>query len=110
MEFSYIINDQVCNAYYKGGSDSGNIHLFTDSLLPLIEKDQIKTFIVDITSIDMLNSEGIGQLMQIYKHSLNHKKRMILVINHYIEKVFDIVNLRGILETVESHEEALNRI
>ena len=110
MKFSYEIKEDICHAIYEGDRTLEDIYLFVKSFFALIDAEEIQSILLNLRIVEMLNSNGIGQIVRIHKQAMSQHKRLIFIINHYTQQVLQIVQLQHVLEFAESPEEALQRL
>lgn len=105
--YEYVNNIPVVKFFRDDGFLVGEeIHFFGNKLLPLVKKGTDK-MAIDLRSYTYLNSFGLGELINIRNYFLERGVECILIVNSSkIHKLFDMVGIGDLFETV-AHEKEL---
>jgi len=62
--------------------------------------------IADLSSLDYLDSSGLGLLLSLSKEYRAHGGRLVLVTNETVDNILDLTRLSGIFSTTDSVDQA----
>ncbi len=92
--------EQEGAVFLSGEVDVGNCGIFKEELGKIIEK-ATGDIILDFTSLDYIDSAGLGILVGVYKRLLEKNLSMKVVnANDYIKKLFRITKLETLFTVV----------
>lgn len=106
LQSSYEIKDDICWLVYSGKPHMEFSANLLSEVIPLLESQEFKGLVIDLGIVDMINSDGIGQLTQVYKKVRAHQREMSVIGNHYLINILNVVQIADALNLVETHEEA----
>lgn len=86
----------------EGDMDKMGLTKVKDQLESASEKFQYLYFVIDLKSLNYINSESIGFLMALHSHLVKMKKNLVLVSAK--ANVKDVLSVIGILSVVEYHD------
>lgn len=76
-----------------------------------LDRDKIKTLILDFSGVTFMDSSGIGVVIGRYKKmSMRDGSLLIASINNNVKKVFELSGLFKIITAFDTVEEAFNNI
>ncbi|HNF26550.1 MAG TPA: STAS domain-containing protein, partial [Leptospiraceae bacterium] len=104
-----IINDaRVRILVMEGKINNQNSHIVSADM-EMEWDDDVFNAIVDMTKLEYINSMGLAAILSmIEKNSENRGKFLIGGMNHYIEKIIQLVEVSNKVEIFSSLQEAVN--
>lgn len=103
-----INNNRVRILVMEGKINNQNSHIVSSDMEAEWE-DDVFNAIVDMTGLEYINSMGLAAILSmIEKNSENRGKFFIGGMNHYIEKIIQLVEVSNKVEIFSSLSEALN--
>jgi anti-anti-sigma factor len=93
-----------------GTVDDTARELFKDSLHPLFSRSGA-TVVLDLSRSNLINSDGIGQLVSLVVHANTSGSRVVLAAcSQFISEVLDRSKLNTFFEMADSVPEAIRRV
>ena len=65
---------------------------------------------MDLRGVDMLNSSGIGLILEFFKDVTEKNLIFVVVTNDYVQRTLELVGVEGMIETAESRGSALQLV
>ncbi|MBM7555264.1 STAS domain-containing protein [Halanaerobacter jeridensis] len=74
-------------------------------------KKEINNLILDLQSIDVIDSSGIGAILSIYKKIKKRGGKIVIInINPTLKRIFELSGLLNIIKVYSSQREALEKL
>lgn len=106
MKIDQQIVDEICQLTLDGNLDSFSVAALKERMDGQFESG-IHSFIIDLVSVEFMDSAGLGQLVSALKVSSSHGGDVILVgANKAVKDLLRMTRLDTIFRCVESIEEA----
>ena len=74
---------------------------------PKLHDEEPEGVILDLRGVNMLNSSGIGLLIEFYKEVIGQELIFIAITNNYVQRTLGLIGFEGVFPMVDSREEAL---
>ncbi len=88
--------------YLSGEIDESNLGEFKKEFAPLLEEEEVETYIMHIRDLQFINSMVIGYFAGMYSELREKNKKLMLAEGN--EHILDILTLVGFTNLVEHHE------
>lgn len=71
-------------------------------------RTEVQRLVVDLTSVTLITTPGLGALVALQKFSREHGIRLVLCgLSPYVREIFDLTRLSTIFEVVAAREDAI---
>jgi anti-anti-sigma factor len=110
MELKVSHNEGYVLATTAGTIDDDARALFRKSLHPLVGQSGTN-LVLDLSQSNLINSDGIGQLVSVVAHANTSGSRVVLAAcSPFISEVLDRNKLNTFFEMADSVQEAIRRV
>lgn len=107
MGSAHEIINNVCWLSYREDTTFENSYDFNrDSLKFIDEQSDLTSVMLDVSSLEMINSSGIGLIVDLYKEVISKNLEFHLVTNDYVYKIMKYVGVDTTIPMIESVQEA----
>ncbi len=111
MKFSIEKNDDVVIFRMKSTSIDSDISAQLKAEILIVCQPDLKALIVDLSTVEYIDSAGMGALLLAHRQLRDHDIPIILVgVNEVVLKIFDLLNLKGVFVFMDSVDDALEEI
>lgn len=87
-------------------SECASFRMTIDRIL----KHSPRSTIADLSTLDYLDSSGLGLLLSLSKEYGAHGGRLVLVTNETVDNILDLTRLSGIFSTADTLEDARSMV
>jgi stage II sporulation protein AA (anti-sigma F factor antagonist) len=94
-----------------GEMDETSIESIRQQLDPVLNDQNVKTLVFDLSKLEFINSKGIGYIVSVHTHLSKDKRELILTCAS--EAVMDVISLVGLTTIIKyfaTLEEALGSL
>ncbi|MCB9555604.1 MAG: STAS domain-containing protein [Deltaproteobacteria bacterium] len=106
VQFSTTISDDVAIAMIGGRLDANNAQGVREKLAELA--DQAQSVVVDLSSLEWIDSSGVGALVSLYKRVLTAGGKVnVACLNGQPKEIFRLLRLDAALRAFPSVDEAV---
>ncbi len=110
MQSKYYIENRICWVRYQEDRTFEDAQGLIDEIRAVWQDEEIGGVILDLTKIEMMNSSGIGLLVQMTKEVYDEEVSFVIITNHYVHRVLQMVGLEEMIQMTETDSEAKDAI
>lgn len=104
QHFSIEENDNEITAIFRQDIGPEDSHSIKEEIR---KRPQIERVIVDLTTILLITTPGLGALVAMHKFCREHNIRLVMCgLSPYVKEIFDLTKLSTIFEVVDSRKNA----
>ena len=106
MKSTYEIKQGICWIQYNEDATFEQAYLLNSELESWISEQPVTGVVIDLKTVDMLNSSGIGLLVQALKMVRDKGMKFVVLANDYVIRVLKMVGLEDKISVAEDAEQA----
>ncbi|MBF0279296.1 MAG: STAS domain-containing protein [SAR324 cluster bacterium] len=110
MKSRYEIKENICWIQYVEDKTFEKAYDFIKTMEPLLEEKTLKGVVLDLRTVDMLNSSGIGLILELFKNISEKKLIFVAITNDYVQRTLGMIGVEGLMNMVESRSKALELV
>ena len=110
MDSKHEIKEGIYWINYVEDSTFEKAYDLIDTVTPLIDKKILQGVILDLRGVDMLNSSGIGLILEFFKDVSEKNLIFVVITNDYVQRTLELIGVEGMIETAESRGNALQLV
>lgn len=111
MKFTIEKSDGIVCFRLKSSSIDSDISAQLKAEILIVSQPDIKALIVDLDSVEYIDSAGMGALLLAHRQLRDHNIPVILVsVKDIVFKIFELLNLTGIFIFKDSVKEAIEEL